>query len=303
MRPHDLEDVILMASLAVTCAGLAHSCALAVPLNGTRSESTIEPPPVAARVAPDFVHEIWSFYASLTNVQFELNVWMGSSTRDKAVYEARFSVRRSKPWRMTVKKCFSEQAQLCVTCDGDRLYTLALPANVYVVQEIKQLEPVTLYRWDSIWDASAMTPFVPEWERVLLAQLLADRGSWPAAVHQPVDLGVEREGDRTLHHVRFFTDRSGVMRHDLWVEDGDRPLIYRVEIHYLMPPGVPAVGPHAETPSNLATPAPAKVLVFEFSGWVIEPEFPDSAFSFTPPADAKQVPSWKALSEESPEAQ
>jgi thiol-disulfide isomerase/thioredoxin len=90
-------------------------------------------------------------------------------------------------------------------------------------------------------------------------------------------LGTEKIGDVPCDRCRFFRDNS---HWDIWIASGDEPVVHQV---------VPDMSQEVKNdPSLKGSKLDFKVA---FSDWNVAPQFTDSDFAFTPPADSEQVDS------------
>jgi hypothetical protein len=81
---------------------------------------------------------------------------------------------------------------------------------------------------------------------------------------------VEKTGiyGEPTHHI---AGRTATVDFEMWITDGDKPLLRRIALTYRGAEGEPRFWA-------------------DFSNWDLNPNFPPSDFSFNPPADAKSLP-------------
>ena len=70
------------------------------------------------------------------------------------------------------------------------------------------------------------------------------------------------------HHL---VGRTDTVNFQLWIADGDQPVLQRIVLTYPSAPGQPQFRAH-------------------FSAWNLAPETADSLFTFTPPTDTNKIP-------------
>jgi peroxiredoxin len=91
--------------------------------------------------------------------------------------------------------------------------------------------------------------------------------------------GLEKLDETPVHHLRLLDDDSSW---DLWVQDGDQPLVRKVS-----PDLSRALADAAE---NMPQMKDASIkLAVRFDDWVVDDHLDEKAFAFQPPLDAKQV--------------
>jgi hypothetical protein len=141
--------------------------------------------------------------------------------------------------------------------DGKAITMFEREQNLYAQEPMPPTLPETM---DTLATKYGMA--VPAAE--LLRPGLFDR--LKAQVRSGEYLGVEEIGGVNCHHVAFSQDWADVQ---MWVQDGDQPLLRKSAIAYKKIPGTPKY-------------------VMNLSGWNLT-DPPDSAFALTVPADAKKI--------------
>jgi hypothetical protein len=92
-------------------------------------------------------------------------------------------------------------------------------------------------------------------------------------------LGIDKIDDVACHHLKFFQDN---LVWEVWIERGDRPLPHKAMYDLSQNLGKPF--------GKLRTK-----MTYRFVNWNLAPQFTDSDFTFTPPADAEKVDSFLEL--------
>ena len=170
----------------------------------------------------------------------------------------------SRPDRLRVDAERSDGARSLILFDGKNMTTFDESANVYA----QAPQPGTI--------DETVIHFVRDMGmRFPLAVLLISR--LPEELQNRVQAVDYVEKTTTLgapaHHL---IGHTSTVDFQLWIADGDKPLLVRALLTYRNAPGQPQFRA-------------------QFSDWDLGVNPPDSMFSFTPPAQAKQIPFASAL--------
>lgn len=164
-----------------------------------------------------------------------------------------------RPDRLRVETQRSDGEQALLLFDGKQIIAFKADDNVYVrVEKTGTVDDALVY---AVRDLQFILP---------MARLL--HTGFPQQIEKRLT-AISYVEENTLFDV--VTDHLAIRSEDvdiqLWVTQGDQPLLRRIVLTYKNAPGQPQFRG-------------------EFSEWSFSPEINTDSFSFTPPADAEQVP-------------
>ena len=165
----------------------------------------------------------------------------------------------ARPDRLRVEEVSSDGQQDVATFDGKTISILNADANVYAqARQPGGVDEALVYYVRSLRMRMPLALLLTK----NLPQMLGGRVKSVDYVERTEILGLP------THHI---AGRGETVDFQFWIRDGEQPLPLRVVITYVRAQGQPQFWA-------------------DLSGWNTKPAVPATAFAFTPPAGAKQIP-------------
>ena len=253
-----------IAALLTTLVSGAHA-------QGNKAAATAPKPEAIIRQLSEYYKGLKSFSVNVTtNMHME-----AQGMKQDLAMEYDVAMRRPNRFLMLSKGGMMGMMGGTLVCDGARLYTHVPMLRKYTVNEA----PSTLA--DLFGGGEGPTMAMGMGHMTFVGNLLHrnPHESIMAGVKESSHAGFEVVDGARCHHLKFSQD---VMDWQAWVDAGERPLLRKFS-----PDMSKQFAKAGERMPQMK--AMKMTMATHFRNWSVNPEIPDSRFTFTPPPDAKKV--------------
>jgi len=236
------------------------------PTLGERATSTLEALAILER-STEFMSQVDAFH-----VVFDIGFNVVQKTGQKIEFGSTRSVTISRPDRARIDFVRRDGVRGSVFYDGKDISIYSPDENLYAqVARPGGLQQAFRYLGDELNVPVPMSDFFAANSFAVLTDQI-ESASY---------VGESVVADVTSDHLAFSNDE---VDYQLWIAQGERPLLQRVVITYRLAPGEPQFWGQVRT-------------------WDLAPETPQSLFTFTPPDGAGQIPFASQISLDMPEGE
>jgi len=201
------------------------------------------------------------------DVSLTLNVHSGDK-ETKVTFHNALAMKRPKLLSSTITRDDNARPELKMVCDGEDLYIYVPRTNEYMVRPAPSNISSVLAELGQGPTRAAMA-----WVGELLRD--APFREWRERTETAQYVGLEAAADVKRHHLKIAVPNSGL---DVWVNDGDAPLITRSLLDLS---GLVSQDQAGEGKGEM-------IVTFELANWDVNPDLPPETFRFEPPEGAKQ---------------
>lgn len=248
--------VVAAALLLMTHAGRGLAA------DGAEQAPTIDPK------ADEIVHKVSNYYKGLDRFKFNVDSRMLMEAQGmRNEMETRYSIAAARPNRVSVNLTKGMNG-LTVVSDGKQIFVYIPMFKKYTVEEA----PATLNEMFSEGAGSMLSS-------VFASTFMLDDpyGEMMSGVTSGSYVDTEEIDGAPCHHLKYTQEEFDW---EMWVDAGERPLVRRV------------VPDYAKRIAESGMPGMKMSFVVNYTQWEINPEIPDSAFTFTAPEGAEKVDSF-----------